>query len=273
MVAEPKFDRRTFLKGLAAGAVGGLGTVALGRQVASGLIVERLVLSLPGWPLDGFRIGLLADLHAIDEPRAERARRAVQLVAAERPDLVAIVGDFTSRGSGWALDLLLHSLSDLPEDIPCVGVMGNHDYASEDPQGVVRTLRKTPLRMLHNELVVLNGVAVAGIDDMLFGQGSWACAASHQGSEPVIALLHEPDWVSEAPTNVALQLSGHSHGGQVCLPNGTPLRLPLGARRFWRGFHPTAPRPLYVTRGVGTTGPDLRLWCPPEVSILTLVKA
>ncbi|MCX7799716.1 MAG: metallophosphoesterase [Fimbriimonadales bacterium] len=272
-MGETRLDRRTLLKGLAAGALGGLGALVLGQEVASDLVVERRSLPLPGWPLEGFRIALLADLHAIDEQRMERARRAIRLAAAERPDLLVIAGDFTSRGTPWALDLLVQSLSDLPEEVPCLGVMGNHDYASEDPQGVMRSLRGTRLRLLRNELARVEGVAVAGIDDMLFGQGSWACAASHRGAEPLIALLHEPDWVLEAPTNVALQLSGHSHGGQVCLPNGTPLRLPAGARRFWRGFHPDAPRPLYVTRGVGTTGLDLRLWCPPEVSILTLVRA
>jgi len=251
--------------------LGGVATVGFGRQVADDLEVERVTLKLPGWPLPAYRVALLADFLAIDEARVQRACTAVRLAAETKPDLVVIAGDFTSRATPWALELLRRSLEDLPRGVPCVGVLGNHDYASGDPRAVAETVASAGVRLLRNEVTEIGPVAVAGVDDMLYGYSDWACAAAYCGSLPLLAVVHEPDAVVGAPTNVALQLSGHSHGGQICLPFGYPLRLPPGARRFWRGFHPEATRPLYVTRGVGTTGLDLRLWCPPEVSILTLI--
>ncbi|MFN3683816.1 MAG: metallophosphoesterase [Fimbriimonadaceae bacterium] len=270
-MADGGLSRRAFLKGAAVGVLGGIATVGFGRQVADELEVERVVLRLPGWPLPDYSVALLADFHAIDEARVRRAISALRLAAESRPDLLVIAGDFTSRATPWALELLRRSLEGLPRGVPCVGVMGNHDYASGDPRAVAETVAAAGVLLLRNEVAEIGPVAVAGVDDMLYGRGDWACAAAYSGSRPLLAVVHEPDAVVGAPTNVALQLSGHSHGGQICLPFGHPLRLPPGARRFWRGFHPEATRPLYVTRGVGTTGLDLRLWCPPEVSILTLV--
>ncbi len=89
----------------------------------------------------------------------------------------------------------------------------------------------------------------------------------------LLVLFHEPDYVKITPTNVSLQLSGHSHGGQICLPGGRPLHTPYGANTYYAGYYANAPVPLFVTRGVGTIGPKLRLFCPPEVTILTLRTA
>jgi predicted MPP superfamily phosphohydrolase len=84
-------------------------------------------------------------------------------------------------------------------------------------------------------------------------------------------MLHEPDYVDDVtPAECSLQVSGHSHGGQMCLPFGRPLSLPRGARKYFGGFYPDAKVPLYVSRGVGTIGVDLRFFCPPEVTVLTL---
>ena len=89
-------------------------------------------------------------------------------------------------------------------------------------------------------------------------------------SKSLLALFHEPDFVSEVPKHVSLQVSGHSHGGQICLPGGYAVHTPFGAKKYKSGYYPDARVPLYVTRGVGTTGPDYRLFCRPEVTILTL---
>jgi hypothetical protein len=77
------------------------------------------------------------------------------------------------------------------------------------------------------------------------------------------------DWM---PQEVSLQLSGHSHGGEVCLPGGFALHTPSAAKRYISGFYPNAPVPLYVSRGIATLSP-MRIYCPPEVAVLTLVSA
>ena len=95
-------------------------------------------------------------------------------------------------------------------------------------------------------------------------------AAARKLGGPIIALWHEPDVVDHLPKGAALMLSGHSHGGQFTFPGGyTPMHT-LNGRKYVRGFFPHAPTPLYVSRGIGTTGPPSRLNCAPEVSLLEL---
>jgi uncharacterized protein len=85
-----------------------------------------------------------------------------------------------------------------------------------------------------------------------------------------VIVWHEPDAVDALPAGPDLMVSGHSHGGQFLAPWGwAPGTSELG-KKYIRGWYPRAPVPLYVSRGVGTTGPPSRLFCPAEVSILTL---
>jgi predicted MPP superfamily phosphohydrolase len=91
--------------------------------------------------------------------------------------------------------------------------------------------------------------------------------------DPVIVLWHEPDAVDLLPSGAHLMIAGHSHGGQWRFPWGwTPMTTRNG-RKYIEGFFPDAPTPLYVSRGVGTTGPPARLGALPEVSILRLMSA
>jgi predicted MPP superfamily phosphohydrolase len=121
--------------------------------------------------------------------------------------------------------------------------------------------------------VEVNGVTIAGIDDAIANRQRYDFLTGGNHSKSLVALFHEPDFVDEVPKHISLQLSGHSHGGQICLPGGFSVHSPFGARKYVAGFYPNARVPLYVTRGIGTTGPDLRTFCRPEVSILTLESA
>ena len=82
-------------------------------------------------------------------------------------------------------------------------------------------------------------------------------------------LVHEPDYADEAPPGFALQLSGHSHGGQIRVPGLPPLHVPKYSTHYPEGLQQGPHHPVYTTRGVGTTGPPIRLFCPPEVTVLT----
>ena len=131
---------------------------------------------------------------------------------------------------------------------------------------------KSPIKMLRNSPFEVSDVTIAGIDDAIENKHRPGFVTD-LANPSLIVLLHEPDFVDSVPTNASLQISGHSHGGQICWPGGTPLHLPTGAKHYVCGFYPDAPVPLYVTRGVGTVGPQMRTFCPPEVSILTLRSA
>lgn len=233
--------------------------------------IERHTLSLPNWDADGFRVALIADPHVNFIEPTKRAREAALLAMKEKPDAILVLGDFVNHqfedvynNVGRAFDVLHEA------QCPCFGVLGNHDYRV-DVGKLSEAIDRTSIRLLKNEVAEVDGVSIFGIDDALYGQCRPGKLQDYPTGKSLIAMLHEPDYVeSVTPVQCSLQVSGHSHGGQMCLPFGKPLSLPLGGRKYFGGFYPEAKVPLYVSRGVGTIGVDLRFFCPPEVTVLTL---
>ncbi len=268
---EPKPKTISRRKLLAAGALTGLGVAGLGDFGSRDVVFERHELRLPRWDADGFRVAMLADMHLRDAEAVERARHATELAIAEKPDLILNVGDFVSKLEAVQHEYLTKALEPLHDaKCPCYAIMGNHDYGSTVPRMVVDMVNRSPMKMLVNHIAEVGGVTLAGFDDCLLGNPDWnllrGCSVSHS----LLSLVHEPDFVDRNVSSVSLQLSGHSHGGQICLPGGFPIRLPSGAEKYSAGYYPDAEVPLYVSRGIGTTGPKWRIFCPPELTILTL---
>lgn len=263
------------LKGAAvlAGVVGA-GTLLYGALVESKrLVLERKTLRLPGWPerLDGYRIALLGDFHLRDKYTLELAQRAVALALDESPDMVVIAGDFVGYWKDESPRLLWEALEPLSQMLGnVVAVPGNHDYWFGDPSLLEPTLREFDVKLLRNECWPHEGITWIGIDSLNSGKADPYKAMLHMKRGPSIALWHEPDFVRFLPEGPSLMLSGHSHGGQYRWPWGGAPMSTLNGRRYVQGFYPNAPTPLYVTRGIGTTGPPSRFLCPPEVSLLTL---
>ena len=271
---KSQMTRRGFLGALASGLVAGAVGSVYAQRSAGDLQLVRRELRLMSWAADGFKLALIADLHMNRIAEAERAAEAVDMVMAEKPDLIVIAGDFvdSSRDNVLAhIPLVLNKLHDAT--CPRIAVMGNHDYWSADPAKVIASVRQTPVQLLRNETLEVAGITIVGVDDAIAGRDKYDFFPEGHVSKSCLAVLHEPDSVENMPGHVSLQVSGHSHGGQICLPFGYPLHTPKGARKYRTGFYEDAKVPLYVTRGVGTTGPNYRLFCPPEVSILTLRAA
>jgi predicted MPP superfamily phosphohydrolase len=154
-------------------------------------------------------------------------------------------------------------------------ILGNHDAAS-DPARVVRTLRDHHSPVLLNHSIPLergkDRIWLAGIDDALAGRPDLGLALTNiPSAECTVLLAHEPDFADEASLlPVDLQLSGHSHGGQVWLPGiGAPWLPPLG-RRYPRGLYKVGDMTLYTNIGIGTIRAPIRLNCPPEITLITL---
>ena len=272
--SKDRISRRDLLRWAGIGGTAALATGSLGAIQSSAIVVERRTLRLPKWDADGFRVAVVSDIHVNDAVCAARAKKAVRLALDENPDLIVLPGDFINFSWSYMIDGMVNSLEDLHDaKCPVIGTLGNHDYWTFNPHDIIEAIKKrTNVKLLRNESTDVQGVTIAGIDDALVKMHRPAFVSDLK-NKSVLVLFHEPDYVVETPKNASLQISGHSHGGQVCLPFGAPILTPFGAKRYKVGFYPEASVPLYVTRGVGTIGPPVRMFCPPEVSILTLRSA
>lgn len=238
------------------------------------LRVERRTLRIPRWPqgLDGYKIALLADAHVRDHPSVLLTQKAVEYALMEEPDMVVIPGDTIAYWKKGVLDLVETAYSGLKlMHGKVIAVPGNHDYFAGDAEWLVPVFENLGIRMLRNEVAKVDGINWVGVDSEIAGHADpYSAIMRTDPDQPIIMVWHEPDMVDTLPWGPELMLSGHSHGGQFITPWGwAPTGSRLG-RKYMRGFYPHAPVPLYVSRGIGTTGPPARLFCPAEVSILTL---
>lgn len=259
---------------MAAGTVVGAGFPGLSRAYAYRLQSVEATLELPRWNADGFKVALLSDFHMNSHSETERAIESANLAMDARPDVIILGGDYVDYKHHTVIANIGRLTSAFNDaSCPVLAVMGNHDYWSTVPRKVVDAFGGSRVKMLLNQTFEVDGVTVAGLDDAIQRQQRYDFFGEGRVSKSLLAILHEPDFVKDMPLHVSLQMSGHSHGGQVCMPFGKSLYTPFGARKYIAGFYQDSRVPLYVSRGVGTTGPDYRLFCPPEVTLLTLRAA
>jgi uncharacterized protein len=283
--AEPlpaAVPRRLFLaRGLAvtAGAVA-LGAAGTGAVIAaSPPAVRRVPITIPGLDpaLDGLRIVTFSDAHLSATWRRARLERVVELVNGERPDVVAIVGDLVDA----PVSELREDVAPLADLVSAQGVYfvtGNHEYFT-DTEPWMRHLPTLGVDVLRNERVAISrGSAtldLAGIDDRIAagsgvpGHGADLDAAldGRDDAVPVVLLAHQPVMVEQArAAGVDLQLSGHTHGGQLW-PFHYAIRLDQPAVE---GLSRVGDTQLYVTTGAGYWGPPMRVGARPEVAVIEL---
>lgn len=249
--------------------------------------VVRREVTLKRWPerLQGFTVALLSDFHYDPYFSVHPLRAAVGMVNELRPDLILLAGDFVSqpiigdeRKAALAAEPCAHLLRGMQATYGSWAVMGNHD-CSTDSKHVTSALEAEGIRVLVNKSVPIerDGARfwLAGVNDVLSGAADLAKTLHDvPARQATILLAHEPDfadYVSRFP--VDLQLSGHSHGGQVRLPLLPPLYLPRMAKKYVWGLRQVGPLTLYTNAGIGTVGLPVRLNCPPEITLLTLVPS
>jgi predicted MPP superfamily phosphohydrolase len=244
---------------------------------ANRLVVERRTIRLKGWPrnLDGYTIAVLADLHIRDTYSVKLGRRAVEMALEGNPDLVVLPGDlvgYWKPESPWLLEQVLEPLILMRGS--AIATPGNREYWEGLPELLVPVLQEFQIKYLCNEVWLHDGIQWAGIDSANLGQPDPIGVLKQTTSKyPTVVLWHEPDMVDQLPPGANLMISGHSHGGQFRTPWGwAPMKTKNGVK-YLDGYFPEAPTPLYVSRGIGTTGPPSRLNCPPEVSLLRLQTA
>lgn len=261
----------------AAGLLGGGAVWTLGVETLQ-FVVRRVTVRIPDLPaaLDGFTIGQLSDLHAGPLVSEDRVRRAADVAMSLSPDLIALTGDYVWGGAGNA-EMCARALSVLKAPYGVYGVLGNHDYWTGDVARVTRAVTDIGVTMLVNDSTRLEAGGTAwwlcGVDDVWSGKPDLE-RTSAGVPEQVFRLLlcHEPDYADTAAEHgIPLQLSGHSHGGQVRLPFLGALILPYLGKKYPIGLQRAGASTLvYTNVGVGTIAPPVRFNCRPEVTHLTL---
>ena len=232
---------------------------------------------------DGFTIAQLSDFHYDEVFSAVPIRRAVEIVNHLQPDLVALTGDFATIamlavGNDWqgakVAEPCAKLLSQLRSRFGSLAVLGNHDVGC-DPDFITEALRSHGVSVLRNQSqsVEQGGARLwfCGLDSVDTRPHVEHALRGVPNSEPVVLLVHEPDFADRAARYpVDLQLSGHSHGGQIWLPGiGAPW-LPQHGRKYPRGRYQVGALPLYTNVGLGTIRLPIRLNCTPEITLFTL---
>jgi uncharacterized protein len=273
-----KITRRRFLAGVGA-AGGAVAADAFGLE-AHRVLVTRHDVYIPGLPpeLDRLRIAQITDVHLPGNQLAARA--AVQHIQHERPEIVVLNGDLTETAR--ASDQVRDFLRNVCGRLATAAVLGNWDYRAGVAGETARaTFRGTGVDLLVNQTRLVRVgqalLALVGLDDLLMGKPNLASARRElQPGAVEIWLMHEPalaDTLAAATSaRPALLLAGHTHGGQIRIPLVPPIK-PIGAGRFLEGWYRDTPAPLYVSRGVGTTGVQARFRCPAELPVFTLRRS
>jgi predicted MPP superfamily phosphohydrolase len=268
---------RTAHAGAAAAATGVVGYGAF-RAFAPPRLAE-VAVKLPRMPaaLSGLSIVHLSDLHLGVWLQRRFLDEIVSRVNALKPDLVAITGDLVD-GSVETLGPVAAALGALRSRFGTYFVTGNHEYYS-GAEDWTWALRGMGLKVLRNERAVIGDVGasldLAGVDDwgasrQGFGRG-YDLARALGGRDPdraTVLLAHQPrGFERAAQSGVGLQLSGHTHGGQIW---PWTYVVSLAYHPYVAGLHAYADSSIYVSRGCGFWGPPLRVGAPPEIARIAL---
>ncbi len=261
------------------------GGIYMSKYEPNWLEVTDVKLKLPRLPksFSGFRLAQISDLHFGGWMDAGRLEAVLSAVSDLSPDLLAITGDLTfghfrrSREEDQERYAdLIRVLSAFTGQFQTVGVSGNHDWWVD--QSVLQEIfQKGGLVELNNSVHILksggDSLYMAGVDDIWYGLDRLdRVQAQIPRDECAILLAHEPDFAdtSAGDGRFDLQISGHSHGGQIVLPFlGAPI-LPRWGRKYPQGLYRVGDMFQYTNRGVGMIPPNVRFNCRPEITVFTL---
>ncbi|RIK45509.1 MAG: metallophosphoesterase [Chloroflexi bacterium] len=281
-----RFNRRRFLQLLAGAGLALGGAAGYTRLIEPHWVeVDELTLPIPRLSpaADGTRFVQISDIHLSEYFSPDRLSDALARVRRLAPQWVVLTGDYVGHSAESAQGLVepLRQLG-----IPVYAGFGNHDHWTDRPT-VQRYLEAAGATILLNQaLAVADDLWLAGIDDVWSGRPDLAAALRDIPSRATAVLLaHEPDYFdyliqTDAP--VTLQLSGHSHGGQVRFPQSEPDAaghyswapiLPKHGRRYPIGLRTIGTRMVYTNRGLGVWPVPIRFNCRPEITLITLRTA
>ena len=226
---------------------------------------------------DGYHLTHLSDFHLGTWLDSQSLLEIVEKVNVLGSDIIVMTGDFVSSKVDRHASDLIHALTRLKAKDGVLAVLGNHDHYTDS--GIVREiLQRSGIVELRNEVHILQHdgacIWIAGVDDQMTGHERLSNVIDLLPEEnvPVILLAHTPDFadISSKSGKFDLQLSGHTHGGQIRLPLIGPLYLPRLGRKYPSGKYRIGNMDLYTNRGLGTSWFKVRINCPPEIAVVEL---
>ena len=247
---------------------------ALGLQ--GRLHVDERTLACGSFPdRPPLRVAFVSDLHAgpLTDPRLFDS--AFRRITEKAPDILLLGGDYVSLDHGHVADLAAR-LAALTIPLGIYGVLGNHDLWQDD-DALVSSLARANVRLLVNEEIRLpaphSHVVLYGMDEPGTGDPRGPSASLRPGDVRVV-LMHSPHGLRFLETaSFHLAFCGHTHGGQIALPSGSPIVLPPGSgdrRQAGGGLFSAKGGHLLVSRGLGMSELPIRLFAPSEVHLCTV---
>lgn len=248
-------------------------------------VVEKISIPIRNLPeaLIGTRFAQISDLHMGPDFKAEHLFPVIEKINALEPEFLMLTGDYVNDDKPLVNEMLvpLQALK-----MPAYGILGNHDGWGQE-WAIQKVLNQTPVKLLWNRSIeVKPRLWLVGLDDVLCGRPNLPRAlADAKPQDTKLLMVHEPDYFCKtvgAQVPVDAQFSGHTHGGQIRLPklaqdaNGSHIRpyvLPTMGKKYVMGYYQIGHQSLYVNRGLGFTGPPMRLNCKPEITLFSLTRA
>jgi hypothetical protein len=275
--------RRQVFEGIGGSLVLGSTSSVLGYGALRGrfdYVVEEVVIRLPGLPraLEGYAIAQVSDLHVGNFVQQGELERGLSRITGCRADMLVVTGDLIDFDPAY-VPMMAAALAKFAPRDGAYAILGNHDYYA-GADAVARGLKSAGVTLLRNEGRIVRpadggGFALLGVDDL------WASRYGADGprldralsmvpdDRARVLLSHQPASVDAWAGRVGLQLSGHTHGGQVN-PGFRPADFLM---RYVAGRYQVGATQLYVNRGFGVVGPPVRVGAPPEITRIILTSA
>ncbi|MDQ0214824.1 putative MPP superfamily phosphohydrolase [Oikeobacillus pervagus] len=230
----------------------------------------------------GMKILQFSDTHIGFQYDPAMLLNHVETINSLQPDIVLFTGDLLDEPNQYDdIEKIISILKMIKAPFGKFAIYGNHDHGGYGTDIYERVMRNSGFTLLKNESKVISmidqsKIYIAGVDDLILGKPDiHATLRSIPNEQFTILLAHEPDFANQLPKHrIHLQLSGHSHGGQIRLPFIGALYTPPYAEKYQDGqyYIPLQKMTLYVNRGIGTTRLPFRFLAVPEITIFTLTS-
>lgn len=257
------------------------GTYYYAREIEPSLLdvnIEQVSSSLIPQSFQNFNIIQFSDTHVGFHFTVKQMRKVVQKINEKNPDLIVFTGDLVDEPQTFnEQQALINELKKLAAPFGKYWIYGNHDHGGYGTDMILNIMEQAEFRLLKNSHVLVEKdyeqIVLAGIDDVILGNPDLQQTLQHVDPNLyTILLAHEPDFVNKTVhSDVNIQLSGHSHGGQVRVPFIGHLYTPVYAEEFVVGkYNFENDLTLFVSKGIGTTRLPFRFFCKPEINSFIL---